>query len=161
MPVNGLQFTHHCKLFPILVLLQLIANILCNLRRILPRRIDIIASAPEFAIAVLKFQFGELFVKHQTTLSLQEAHEARNTHLGKNLQKHVDMIRADFRLQNIEVLPFAKGSEDFPDFSLLFSEKDLPTELGSKDNMIFTVPARMSQCVEISIIFHSSLLVVL
>ena len=123
MPVNGLQFTHHCKLFPILVLLQLIANILCNLRRILPRRIDIIASAPELAIAVLKFQFGELFVKHQTTLFLQEAHEARDTHLERNLQKHMDMSRADFRLQNIDVLPFAKGLEDFPDFSLFFLRK--------------------------------------
>ena len=72
--------------------------------------------------------------------------------LGGYLEKHVHMVRADLRLDNVHLLPFAEFTEDLPDFPASLPVEDLPAELGGENDMVLAVPRRMGKRVVISII---------
>lgn len=91
-------------------LLKLVLYVFLYLRRVLSYRVYVVTTAPELPVSVLEFQIAKLLIKHQTTFAFQIPHEARNTHLRRNFQKHMDVIHTAFRFQNIHVFPFAQLS---------------------------------------------------
>ncbi|KNX90104.1 hypothetical protein ACX52_2548 [Yersinia pestis] len=75
-----------------------------------PYRINVIPSTPKLPVTVFELQIAKLLIKHQTALSLQVPHKSRDTHLGRDLQKHMDVIHTAFCFQDIHVFPFAQFS---------------------------------------------------
>ena len=74
-PVNGAELSHHGQLFAGSVLRQLILDIRLNLVRILTRRVDIAAPAPELLVPVFELKLRILLINVQAALSLQIADE--------------------------------------------------------------------------------------
>lgn len=150
-PVNGLHLPQHGQLFPVPVLLQLSPDVAGYLRRAFPCRVDIVASAPELPVPVSILECRIPLVNHQAALSL-EVDKSRDGHLGRYLEKHVHMVGADLRLDDVYLLPFAEFTEDFPDFPAPLPVEDLPSELGGENDMVLAVPRRVGKRVVISII---------
>ena len=121
-------------------------DIVGYLDRILPRRVDIVATAPKLPIPVLEFQLGKPLVQLQAAFPLQEALLAGNCELRGNFKQHVHMVGAHLRLQYRNLLPFAKRTEYLSDLDALLPVKRLPPEFRSEDYVIFAVPARVSHC---------------
>ena len=155
-PVNGLELTKHCQLVSVLVFLQLILDIRCNSCRIFSSRVYIVTSTPKFPVTVFELEWFVLFVNHQTALPFQVSDKTGNRYFGRYLDQHVDVIRANLGLQDIDLFPLAKFSQHRSDFSSLFPIKDLSSKFRGKHDMIFAVPRCMCQRVIISIIHFKS-----
>ncbi|KGA54633.1 hypothetical protein DJ56_2694 [Yersinia pestis] len=90
------------------ILFQLVLYVFLYPGRVFPYRINVIPSTPKLPVTVFELQIAKLLIKHQTALSLQVPHKSRDTHLGRDLQKHMDVIHTAFCFQDIHVFPFAQ-----------------------------------------------------
>lgn len=126
------------------------------LDRILPRRVNMVAAAPELPVPILEFQLGKPLVQLQAAFPLQETRHARNRELRGNFEQHVHMVGAHLRLQYHYPLPFAKRTEYLSHLGTLLPVKRLPPEFRRKDYVIFAVPARV--CEPLFLYFPSGIL---
>ncbi|KNX89819.1 putative transposase [Yersinia pestis] len=85
------------------ILFQLVLYVFLYPGRVFPYRINVIPSTPKLPVTVFELQIAKLLIKHQTALSLQVPHKSRDTHLGRDLQKHMDVIHTAFCFQDIHV----------------------------------------------------------
>lgn len=92
------------------ILFQLVLYVFLYPARVFPYRINVIPSASKLSVTVFELQIAKLLIKHQAALSLQVPHKSRYIHLGRDFQKHMDVIHTAFRFQNIHVIPFAQLS---------------------------------------------------
>ncbi|AJJ85521.1 putative transposase [Yersinia pestis Angola] len=109
-PVNGLPGYGIESCSPILSSSNWCFMYSCILAVFFPYRINVIPSTPKLPVTVFELQIAKLLIKHQTALSLQVPHKSRDTHLGRDLQKHMDVIHTVFCFQDIHVFPFAQFS---------------------------------------------------
>ena len=93
--------------------------VLLYLFRILPLRVFIVPSAPNFPY-------------HEAALFLQLSHKTCYQILRWNLYLHIYIIRAHFRFYNFHLISVTQRSQYFHYFSLLFSVESLSSILRCK-----------------------------
>ena len=91
-----------------LVCFELVGNVFLYFRSSPAHRIHVVAAASELAVTVLEPAFTKLLVQHQAALALEIPHERRYTHFRGNFEKHVNVVRATRRFQNVHTLPLAQ-----------------------------------------------------